>query len=158
MSDECIQHGIWRRQHRPPRHGRWLWSWSTRRRKPSAGLASGSLALLADAGHMVSDAARHRADALRDADSRAGRPRRRGRLATYRAEILAALVNGASLVGIAIFILVEAFERLYQTTTVEGPLMLAIAGRRSAGQSRRPVPVGGGQHGNLNIAAPGCTS
>jgi cobalt-zinc-cadmium efflux system protein len=45
-----------------------------------------------------------------------------------RAEILAAFVNGAILVGIAVAILVEAVERLRTPVTVEGPLMLAVAG------------------------------
>ena len=68
------------------------------------GLASGSLALLADAGHMVSDAA---AIGLTLFAMRFARrpPSPTRTFGYYRAEILAALVNGATLVGIAIFIL-----------------------------------------------------
>jgi cobalt-zinc-cadmium efflux system protein len=90
------------------------------------GLFSGSLALLADAGHMLSDAA---AIALTlFALWFARRPASSSRTFGYhRAEMLAALVNGASLVGIAVLIVIEALQRLSQPTAVEGPLMLAIA-------------------------------
>jgi cobalt-zinc-cadmium efflux system protein len=90
------------------------------------GFFSGSLALLADAGHMVSDAA---AIALTlFALWFARRPSSSSRTFGYhRAEMLAALVNGASLVGIAVLIVVEAIQRLSQPTAVAGPLMLAIA-------------------------------
>jgi cobalt-zinc-cadmium efflux system protein len=90
------------------------------------GLVSGSLALLADAGHMLSDAAAIGLTlfAMRIA-RRAPTPMRT--FGYFRAEILAALVNGSTLVGIALVILVEAVHRLRQPTTVEGPLMLAVA-------------------------------
>lgn len=45
----------------------------------------------------------------------------------HRAEILAALVNGAALVAIAIFIFVEAVERFRDPPDVAGPLMLVVA-------------------------------
>jgi cobalt-zinc-cadmium efflux system protein len=45
----------------------------------------------------------------------------------HRAEILAALVNGITLIAIAIFILLEAYERLYEPRTVDGGLMLGVA-------------------------------
>ena len=90
------------------------------------GLVSGSLALLADAGHMLSDAAAIGLTlfAMRIA-RRAPTPMRT--FGYFRAEILAALVNGSTLVGIALVIFVEAVHRLRQPTTVEGPLMLAVA-------------------------------
>ncbi len=45
----------------------------------------------------------------------------------YRAEILAALANGATLVAIAILIVIEAIHRLSDPQPVEGLLMLGIA-------------------------------
>src|SRR5688500_17926034 len=78
-----------------------------------------SLALLADAGHMLSDAAALGLSlaalsiAERPADSR----RTYG---YYRAEILAALVNGAALGAISIYILIEAVRRLAEPTPVLG--------------------------------------
>ena len=73
------------------------------------GLLSGSLALLADAGHMVSDAA---AIGLTLFATRFARrpPSSTRTFGSHRAEILAALVNGATLVGIAIVILIEAID------------------------------------------------
>jgi cobalt-zinc-cadmium efflux system protein len=116
----------------------------------AGGLASGSLALLADAGHMVSDAAAIGLTlfALRFARRPPSPTRTFG---YYRAEILAALVNGATLVGIAIFILVEAVERLYQPTAVEGPLMLMIAAGGLLVNLAGLYLLRGSQHGNLNI-------
>lgn len=90
------------------------------------GLLTNSLALLADAGHMLADVA---AIALSLAAmwiaERPPSPRRT--YGYYRAEILAALVNGATLVAIAIYIFVEAFGRLREPPQVAGGLMLGIA-------------------------------
>ena len=90
------------------------------------GLWSGSLALLADAGHMVSDAAALALTlfAIRFA-RKAPTPERT--YGFHRAEILAALVNGVTLIAIAIFICMEAYERLQQPTEVQGGLMLGVA-------------------------------
>ena len=46
---------------------------------------------------------------------------------SHRAEILAALVNGATLVAVAAYIFVEAFERFRTPPEVRGGLMLAVA-------------------------------
>lgn len=90
------------------------------------GLAANSLALLADAGHMLSDAAALGLAlfAIRMAQKPATSERTYG---YYRAEILAALVNGAALVVISVFILVEAWERFQDPQPVRAPLMLAVA-------------------------------
>src|SRR5688500_15352481 len=71
------------------------------------GLLTGSLALLADAGHMATDVA---ALALAlFAGWLAGRPATPERTFGYgRAEVLAALVNAASLIAVALLILWEA--------------------------------------------------
>jgi cobalt-zinc-cadmium efflux system protein len=90
------------------------------------GLAANSLALLADAGHMFSDAA---ALALAlFAIWFARRPATpRHTYGYYRAEILAALVNDGSLVAIALFIFVEAYQRFLDPPVVEGGLMMGVA-------------------------------
>lgn len=90
------------------------------------GLLTNSLALLADAGHMLSDAGALALSlfALWIAE-RPPTPRRR--YGYYRTEILAALVNGATLVAVAIFIFVEAWERLREPPEVQGALMMGIA-------------------------------
>src|SRR5215216_446973 len=75
------------------------------------GLLTGSLALLADAGHMLSDNLALTLALV--AVWLAGRPSTPERSFGYqRAEILAALANGAVLVALAIWIFVAAWGRL----------------------------------------------
>ncbi len=90
------------------------------------GLLTGSLALLADAGHMLSDVGALGFSLL--AIRIAHRPRNLHKTYGYhRAEILAAFVNAATLVGIALTILVEACRRLQAPVDVDGGPMLAVA-------------------------------
>lgn len=90
------------------------------------GLLSGSLALLADAGHMLSDAGALALSLF--AIWIAQRPPTPSKTwGYYRIEILAALINGAALVALSIFILFEAVERIRQPAEVRAPLMMAVA-------------------------------
>jgi cobalt-zinc-cadmium efflux system protein len=90
-----------------------------------AGVLADSLALLADAGHMVSDAG-GLALALTAAWA-ATRPATRQRtFGLHRAEILAALANGVALVAIAIWIFVEAVARFRDPGDPLGGFMLAV--------------------------------
>lgn len=90
------------------------------------GLISGSLALLADAGHMLSDSA-SLALALA-AITLAQRPSTPTRsFGLQRAEILAALVNGLALVAISIWIFYEAYQRLTDPPEILGGLMIVVA-------------------------------
>ncbi len=90
------------------------------------GWLSNSLALLADAGHMLSDALALLLAYL--AVSLAARPATRTKTyGWHRLEILAALVNGVVLVAISGFIGWEAYERLLQPPTVDAPLMMGVA-------------------------------
>jgi cobalt-zinc-cadmium efflux system protein len=90
------------------------------------GVLSGSLALLADAGHMLTDVAAlglavlSQRVAQRPADSR----RTYGYL---RLEILAALLNGAVLFALSVWIVVEAVHRLGAPQPIKGTLFAAIA-------------------------------
>lgn len=87
---------------------------------------SGSLALLADAGHMLADGAAL-AIAL-FASWIAQRPATAQRSFGFmRLEILAALVNGAVLIVIAIGIGVEAWQRLRAPPAIDGGLLAAVA-------------------------------
>src|SRR3712207_9215848 len=97
----------------------------------AGGLLTGSLALLADAGHMLSDSA-SLALAL-FAAWLSGRPVTPDRSFGYkRAEILAALANGVTLVAVPIWIFIEAFRRLAEPPEILGGWLLAVAvvGRR----------------------------
>ena len=87
---------------------------------------SGSLALLADAGHMATDAG---AVTLALAASYvASRPvSARRSFGWHRAEILAALVNAVVLLAVCVFLLVEGVRRLVDPPEVEAGPMLAFA-------------------------------
>src|SRR5712691_9310219 len=85
-----------------------------------------SLALLADAGHMLADVgALGLALFVARVAQRPATPERSYGL--LRLEILAALVNGAALIAIAVGIGIEALRRLQAPTEVHGVLLLGIA-------------------------------
>ncbi|TDJ08949.1 MAG: cation transporter [Deltaproteobacteria bacterium] len=90
------------------------------------GVLTGSVALLADAGHMLTDAG-----ALGIALFAARisvRPRDAQKSFGYgRAEILAALANGLLLGGVSVGIALESFERLGTRHTIAAGPMIAIA-------------------------------
>ncbi len=90
------------------------------------GIWSGSLALLADSGHMAIDTA---AVALGLFALWVARkpPSTKRTYGYYRAEILAATVNGALLVAIAFWIFYEAWLRFHEPHAINGPWMTAIA-------------------------------
>lgn len=92
------------------------------------GLVADSLALLADAGHMLSDAGALGLTLFAMRFARRPAPASAQRTyGSYRADILAALVNGATLVAVAIYIFVEAFERFTTPPEVQGGLVLIVA-------------------------------
>jgi cobalt-zinc-cadmium efflux system protein len=90
------------------------------------GMWSGALALVADAGHMLADAA---ALGLALFAARfAARPRSvRSTYGYRRAEVLAAFVNGIVLAAVALLIVKEAIERYLEPVPIRGPEMLATA-------------------------------
>lgn len=87
---------------------------------------TGSLALMADAGHMLADVA-----ALTLAFTAvwfASKPATPGKtFGYYRLEILAAFINGVALVLIALFIFYEAYVRWFAPTPVRSGVMTAVA-------------------------------
>jgi cobalt-zinc-cadmium efflux system protein len=107
------------------------------------GLVTGSLALLSDAGHMVTDVAGlgMALAAIRLADrhavgSAAAHPGRTFGL--YRLEILAALANAVLLFGVAGYVLVEAVQRFGDAPEIDsGPVLAAQVGDRP----RRSSPL-----------------
>lgn len=90
------------------------------------GLLSNSLALLSDAGHMVIDnfALLLSFFAMKFASMPATDKKTFG---FYRLEILAALINGITLVLISLYIMYEAYLRMIHPQPVEGTLMLVVA-------------------------------
>ena len=114
------------------------------------GLWAGSLALMADAGHMLSDASGLALTLF--AMQVARRPATPDRTyGYYRAEILAALANGATLLAIALFIFVEAYERLSNPPEVDGPLMLGVAAGGLVVNAAGLWILRSGRHANLNV-------
>ena len=91
------------------------------------GVLSNSLALLADSGHMFADVGALALSLI--AMRLALRPPSTERTFGYvRMEILAALVNGATLLVISGWIVWEAWGRLGVPQEVDGPLMMGVAG------------------------------
>jgi cobalt-zinc-cadmium efflux system protein len=91
-----------------------------------AGLLTHSLALLADAGHMLTDVAGLGLAlmAIQFAERPATPERTYG---FYRVEILAALANAVVLIGISVYILYEAYHRFRNPPEVQSQAMLAVA-------------------------------
>ncbi|MBV9454732.1 MAG: cation transporter [Rubrobacter sp.] len=90
------------------------------------GLLTGSLALLADAGHMLSDVLSLGLALF--AVWLSDRPVTPNKSFGYkRAEILAALFNGVTLVAISIWIFVEAYRRIGEPPEVMGGWMMVVA-------------------------------
>jgi cobalt-zinc-cadmium efflux system protein len=114
------------------------------------GLLAGSLALIADAGHMLSDfgslalawvgfrMARRPADSRRTFGFR-------------RFPVLAAFVNGLTLFAIAIWIVVEAIERLMTPHAIQPGLMLWVAAAGLAVNVASFAVLHGADRNNLNV-------
>jgi len=90
------------------------------------GLLTRSLALLADAGHMLTDVAGLGLAllAIRFAERPATPERTYG---YYRFEILAALTNAIALIGISLYVLYEAYKRFRNPPEVASKAMLLVA-------------------------------
>lgn len=90
------------------------------------GILSNSLALLSDAGHVLTDTLALSLSLI--ASIITHQPA--GRKATYgyhRMGVLAASINGTILVAVALFIFIEAYERFISPPQIETGLMLVIA-------------------------------
>ena len=114
------------------------------------GILSGSLALLADAGHMLTDtmALALAAFAFRVSSRPADEKRSYG---YQRVQIIAAFVNGLSLLAIVGWILFEAVMRLVDPPEVVGRTMLVVAGAGLAVNIFVFLVLHSGDQENLNI-------
>jgi len=92
----------------------------------AGGLVSHSLALLADAWHMVTDAGALGLSLFVLWIARRP-PNAAKTFGYYRLEILAALFNGALLIGVTVWIVVEALGRLREPQAIRSGLMLGVA-------------------------------
>jgi cobalt-zinc-cadmium efflux system protein len=92
-----------------------------------AGWVAGSLALLSDAGHMITDSAALAIALLAHHVSQRP-PSRRASYGYARAEVLAAFINALIMLAVIIGISVEAVRRLLAPSPVVGGVVLAVAG------------------------------
>ena len=114
------------------------------------GLLSGSLALLADAGHMLTDAT-GLVLALIGASLATTVATTRRTYGLQRAEVLAALANALLLVGISVWVLIQAVDRLRNPTEVETGLMLVVAIVGALANTAGLLILQRGQSESLNI-------
>ena len=113
------------------------------------GWLSGSLALLADAGHMLTDVGALGLSLL--TAWIAQRPADASKTYGYlRWEILAALVNGAALFGIAGWVVVEAVQRLQHPGPIRTGLFLTIAATGLVVNLVSLAMLHGSREGSLN--------
>ena len=114
------------------------------------GLLANSLALLADAGHMFTDVAALGLSLF--AMTLALKPPSATKTYGYvRMEILAALVNGATLLVIAVFIFMEAWDRVRAPEPVDGPVLLVVAAGGLAVNVVGALLLHSHAHDNLNL-------
>jgi len=114
------------------------------------GLLTGSLAVLADAGHVLSDVGAI-ALGLLSASLAALPGRGRRTFGLQRSEVLAALVNGLALVVIAALVAVAAIGRLSDPPEIEGAGVLAIGVFGLAGNAAATWVLARGDRGDLNL-------
>jgi len=116
------------------------------------GLLSGSLALLADAGHMLTDSTGLVIALI--AATLAARPATTARtFGLQRAEVLAALVNGLLLVAIAVWVLVQALQRWDEPAKIDSGLMLGVAVVGIAANTAGLLILRAGAADSLNVRA-----
>jgi len=90
------------------------------------GIISGSLALLSDAGHNLSDVVALIL-AYFGAKGATLKPTKRSTYGFKRLEVVTALINALSLVAISLYIVWEAFQRYQDPVTIDGAIMLPVA-------------------------------
>ena len=114
------------------------------------GILTGSLALIADAGHMGSDAAALALSLV--AIWLASTPATRGRTyGLHRAEVLAALANSVALVLIAAYVFWEAANRFTDPPDVDSGPMLAVAAAGLIANLASTAFLARERHTSLNV-------
>ena len=116
------------------------------------GILSGSLALLSDAMHNFSDVL-----ALAIAwwaNRLATKPATQGKTFGYkRAEILATLFNASVLIGIGIFLIIEAFHKFYHPEAINSTIVIALGLLSIILNAASVLLVKDDAHENMNIKA-----
>jgi cobalt-zinc-cadmium efflux system protein len=111
---------------------------------------SGSLALLADAGHVLTDAAGVSVALV--AAALAARPATKTRtFGLQRAEVLAAAANAMLLGGVSLWVMIEAVRRWDEPPAVGAGLMLAVAVGGAVANTVSLLILRGGRAESLNL-------
>jgi cobalt-zinc-cadmium efflux system protein len=114
------------------------------------GVLTGSLAVLADAGHLLSDAGSIVLALI--AARLASLPAAGRRTFGYqRSEVLAALVNGLLLVAVSVAVAIAALGRLSDPPGIDGWGVLALGLFGLAGNVAATVVLAGGQREDINL-------
>jgi cobalt-zinc-cadmium efflux system protein len=115
-----------------------------------AGIVSGSLALLADATHNLNDTASMGISlAARKISARAADRRRT--FGYERAELIGAFINLTTLILIALYLLVEAVQRFFEPSSIDGNLMLIVGAITLAANVATAFVLYKPSKGSLNI-------
>lgn len=118
----------------------------------AGGIVTDSLALLADAGHLLSDVGAIAVGLLAAwLAERSGGPRRTFGL--QRTEVIAALANGIALAAIGILVVVAAANRLGEPPAVEGGGVLALGLVGLAGNAAAAWILARGERADVNLEA-----
>ncbi|HKZ14656.1 MAG TPA: cation diffusion facilitator family transporter [Solirubrobacterales bacterium] len=114
------------------------------------GILTGSLAVLADAGHLLSDVGSIVLALI--AARLAARPASGRRTFGYqRSEVLAALVNGLTLVAVSVFIAIEAIGRFSDPPEIAGGGVLALGVFGLLGNALATWYLARGQRDDINL-------
>jgi cobalt-zinc-cadmium efflux system protein len=114
-----------------------------------AGLVAGSLGLLADAAHNLTDVVAIAVSLVAVRLARRPRTDRRS-FGWHRATVLAALFNAVSGIAVSIAVAVEALRRLGDADPVDGALVIALAGLGAVVNTVAALVVADGS-GDLNM-------
>ena len=116
------------------------------------GIFSGSLALLSDAMHNFSDVLALVIAYV--ANRLAARPNNESKTFGYkRAEILAALFNASVLIGIAIFLIIEAFHKFYHPEPINSVWVIGLGTLSIVLNAASVLLIKDDSHDNMNIKA-----
>ena len=116
------------------------------------GIISGSLALLSDAMHNFSDVLALFIAYF--ANRLAARPNNESKTFGYkRAEILAALFNASVLIGIAIFLIIEAFHKFYHPELINSVWVIGLGALSIVLNATSVLLIKDDSHDNMNIKA-----
>ncbi len=116
------------------------------------GIFSGSLALLSDAMHNFSDVVALFISYF--ANRLASRPNSENQTFGYkRAEILATLFNASVLIGIAIFLIIEAFHKFYHPEAINSIWVIGLGTLSIILNTASVLLVKDDAHDNMNIRA-----